>query len=53
MKTGLTTSKALAVSAALLLLLTACGGKSDSSATTAEEGKALTEAVEAAPQATG
>jgi hypothetical protein len=53
MKTRLTTSKALAVSAALLLLLTACGGKSDSVATTAEEGKALTETVEAAPQATG
>ncbi|CAB4719374.1 unannotated protein [freshwater metagenome] len=53
MKTSLTTSKALAVGVSLLLLLTACGGKSASSSTTTEEGKALTETVEAAPQATG
>ena len=46
MKTGLTTSKALAVSAALLLLLTACGGKADTASTTTEEGKALTETVD-------
>lgn len=53
MKTSLTTSKALVVTAALLLLLTACGGKADTASTTTEEGKALTETVEAAPQATG
>ncbi len=53
MKTGLNTSKALAISAALLLLLTACGGGADTAATTTEEGKALTETVDAAPQATG
>lgn len=53
MKTGLITSKVLAVSVALLLSLTACGGEAETSATTAEEGQALTETVEAAPQATG
>lgn len=35
------------------LTLTSCGGGSDSVATTAEEGQALVEVVEEAPQATG
>lgn len=53
MKTGLTTFKSLAIASALIFLLSACGGKADSAGTTTEEGKALTEAVETAPQATG
>lgn len=53
MKNSLTTSKVVAVSFALLVLLTACGGKSTESSTTTEEGQALTENVETAPQATG
>jgi hypothetical protein len=53
MKTGLTTFKSLAIASALIFLLSACGGKSDSVATSAEEGKALTEVTEVAPQATG
>lgn len=53
MKTGLTTFKSLAIASALIFLLSACGGKSDSVTTSAEEGKALTEVTEVAPQATG
>jgi len=53
MKTLATTSKILTISAALLLLLSACGSKTVESTLTQEEGKALTETVEAAPQATG
>jgi len=53
MKTGLTTFKSLAIASALIFLLSACGGKSDSVTTSAEEGKALTEITEVAPQATG
>lgn len=53
MKNSLTASKVVATACALLLLLTACGGKTVESATTTEEGQALTETVEEAPQATG
>ena len=54
MKNSLTTSKAIAATFALLLLLTACGGKTaESSTTTTDEGQALTENAETAPQATG
>ena len=53
MKNSLTTSKAIAATFALLLLLTACGGKTAESSTTTDEGQALTENVETAPQATG
>lgn len=53
MKTGLTTFKSLAIASALIFLLSACGGKSNSVITSAEEGKALTEVTEVAPQATG
>ena len=53
MKTGLTTSKVLAISVAILLLLTACGSKAAKSILTKEQGKALTETVKTTPQATG
>lgn len=53
MKNSLTISKAFAAICALLLILTACGGNSTESSTTTEEGQALTETVETAPQATG
>ena len=53
MKNSLTTSKAIAATFALLLVLTACGSKTADSSTTTEEGQALTETVETAPQATG
>lgn len=53
MKNSLTTSKAIATTFALLLLLTACGGKTADPSTTTDEGQALTENVETAPQATG
>ena len=53
MKTCFTTCKALAVSVAILLLLTACGSKAAKSTLTEAQGKALTETVEAAPQASG
>lgn len=52
MKTGLT-CKSLAIGLLLVLTLTACGGKAAESTLSAEEGAALTETVEAAPQATG
>lgn len=53
MKSSLTASKAVATICALLLLLTACGGKAAESSTTTDEGQALTENAEIAPQATG
>lgn|GEM_PF-407420 len=53
LKNSLTTSKVIAATFALLLILTACGSKTADSSTTAEEGQALTETVEEAPQATG
>ena len=53
MKALAKTSRILTISAALILLLSACGSKTAESALTQEEGKALTETVEAAPQATG
>lgn len=53
MKTGLTTSKATVAGFALLLLLTACGGKAEEASISEEEGQALIETVEEAPQATG
>jgi len=53
MKTLATSSRALIISAAFILLLSACGSKTAESTLTQEEGKSLTEIVEAAPQATG
>ena len=53
MKTFAKASTMLTVGAALILLLSACGSKTVESTLTQEEGKALTETVEAAPQATG
>ena len=54
MKNSLTTPKAIAAIFALLLILSACGNKAEiASTTTVEEGQALTENVETAPQATG
>ena len=53
MKNSLTSFKAIAATFALLLLLSACGSKTAESSTTTEEGQALTENVETAPQATG
>lgn len=53
MKSGLTTSKLLAASFALLLLLTACSAKTAESSLTQEEGQGLVETVEEVPQASG
>ena len=53
MKVELKTTKVIALTAAFLILLSACGGKTATSTQTQEEGKKLTETVEAAPQATG
>lgn len=53
MKTGRHTSKALAASFALLLLLAACGSKATEPTLSVKDGAALTENIEAAPQASG
>ena len=52
MKTGLQI-RAIATAFALLLTLSACGGKAAESSLSASESAALTESVEAAPQASG
>lgn len=53
MKTGLTTSKAIAASFALILLLTACGAKTNESSPKPGDGQDLVEIVEETPQASG
>lgn len=53
MKHGLTTSKALAASFALILLLTACGAKTNESSPAPDGGQGLVENVEETPQASG